>query len=188
MRIAAISDIHSNVYALEAVLADIRRQSPDVIVNLGDILYGPIAPRATYDCLMANDCITIRGNQDRQIYDATAAEAQANPTLGFILDDLGAKPLHWMRNLPFALQLNEDIYLCHGTPQDDLVYLLEDVSHGQPELRNDEDILALLGGEASNLILCGHTHMPRVVTTSTGQTIVNPGSVGLPAYTEDLPV
>ncbi|MGP9557668.1 metallophosphoesterase family protein, partial [Psychrobacter sp. AOP7-A1-24] len=68
--IAAISDIHSNVYALESVFADIRHRDVDQvdqIVNLGDILYGPIAPNATYELLMAHqdDIITIRGNQDR---------------------------------------------------------------------------------------------------------------------------
>lgn len=48
--IAAISDIHSNVFALEAVLADIKQRGADQIVNLGDILYGPIAPQATMSC------------------------------------------------------------------------------------------------------------------------------------------
>ena len=88
--IAAISDIHSNVFALEAVLADIKARSVDQIVNLGDILYGPIAPQATYDLLMAHqdEIITIRGNQDRQIYAATMTEMANNATLNFIIEDL----------------------------------------------------------------------------------------------------
>lgn len=101
--IAAISDIHSNVFALDAVLADIKRRNVDQIVNLGDILYGPIAPKATYELLMANqdNIMTICGNQDRQIYAATAADIAINPTLAFILDDLPIDAIEWMRSLPF---------------------------------------------------------------------------------------
>lgn len=81
--IAAISDIHSNFFALEAVLKDIKQRNANQIVNLGDILYGPIAPKATYELLMEHqkDIITIRGNQDRQIYEATTADIDSNPTL-----------------------------------------------------------------------------------------------------------
>jgi len=188
--IAAISDIHSNVYALEAVLADIRHRGVDQIVNLGDILYGPIAPNATYELLMAHqdDIITIRGNQDRQIYEATTAEVTNNPTMDFIVKDLSKKSIEWMRSLPFDCHVNEDIYLCHGSPTDDMTYLLEDIETGQPIVRNDETILALLGGIDSAVILCGHTHIPRTVRLSSGQTIVNSGSVGYPAYEDDLPI
>lgn len=88
--IAAISDIHSNVFALEAVLTDIKQRNIDQIVNLGDILYGPIAPKDTYPLLMEhqNDIITIRGNQDRQIREATTAEIGNNATMAFITEDL----------------------------------------------------------------------------------------------------
>jgi len=92
-----------------------------------------------------------------------------------------------MRQLPFDYQLNEDIYLCHGTPKDDLVYLLEKVESSRPVLRDDAEIIELLAGQTAPVILCGHTHIPRTVQLSTGQLIVNPGSVGLPAYTDDEP-
>jgi putative phosphoesterase len=187
MRIAAISDIHSNVYALDAVLSDIRKQGVDVVVNLGDILYGPIAPRATFELLMENDLVTIRGNQDRQIYEAGEVEIASNPTMQFILQDLGEEPLQWMEQLPFSLQLNENIFLCHGTPNDDLTYLLENVESGRAILRLDNEIVSLLDTIQSEVVICGHTHTPRAVQTSTKQLIVNPGSVGLPAYTDDEP-
>lgn len=188
MRIAAVSDIHSNVFALEAVIADIKKYGVDISVNLGDILYGPIAPRATYDLLMEKDFITIRGNQDRQIYEATSQEIEPSPTMQFILEDLGSDPLDWMRSLPFDHQLTDNVYLCHGTPANDLVYLLEDVGSGYAKLRSDGDILELLNGQLSDVVFCGHTHTARAVYTSTGQLIVNPGSVGLPAYTDDEPI
>ena len=188
MRIAALSDIHSNVFALEAVIADLKQRDADVVVNLGDILYGPIAPRSTYDLLMENNFVTIRGNQDRQIYEATASEIESNPTLQFILNDLGQEPLDWMRGLPFDHQLTDNVYLCHGTPSNDLIYLLENVESGFAQLRSDKEIIALLNGQPADLILCGHTHTARVIHTSSNQLIVNPVSVGLPAYTDELPV
>lgn len=188
--IAAISDIHSNIFALEAVLADIKRREVDEIVNLGDILYGPIAPKATYDLLMTyrDDITTIRGNQDRQIYEAKAAEIGNNATMAFIIEELPKAAIEWMRALPFDYHLSKDIYLCHGSPTDDMVYLLEDIETGQPTVRNDTDILALLNGIDSTVIVCGHTHIPRTITLSTGQIIINTGSVGYPAYEDDLPI
>ena len=187
--IAAMSDIHSNVFALEAVLADIKNRKIDQIINLGDILYGPIAPKATYELLMAHqdDIITIRGNQDRQVYEATTIDIDSNATLAFIIEDLPKSAIKWMQALPFDCQLSEHVYLCHGSPTDDMVYLLENVKTGQPILRGDADILALLNGRGSAVIVCGHTHIPRTVALSTGQMVVNTGSVGYPAYEDDLP-
>lgn len=187
MRIAVLSDIHSNIYALEAVIAHLTTKAADTVVNLGDILYGPIAPRETFDLLQQQNFVTIRGNQDRQIYEADADELKMNSTLQFIVEDLGGGAMEWLRELPFDCQLNNDVYLCHGTPDNDLIYLLEDVQSGQPRLRADHEIESLLGGQRSPLVLCGHTHIPRAVTTRSGQLVVNPGSVGLPAYDDTLP-
>ncbi|MCP4313326.1 MAG: metallophosphoesterase family protein, partial [Bacteroidetes bacterium] len=89
---------------------------------------------------------------------------------------------------PFDLQVTDEIYLCHGTPNDDVVYLLEDIATGYPRLRAENEIIGLLSGQASELILCGHTHIARTASVGSGQLIVNPGSVGLPAYTDDEPV
>ena len=160
MRLALLSDIHSNVFALEAVIADAQSKSVDVMANLGDILYGPIAPKATYEVLIQHDFITISGNQDRQIVEATPDELTSNPTLQFIVNDLGNEPIAWMKSLAFDHQLSDDIYLCHGTPQSDLIYLLEDVSSGTPQLREDKSITDLLAGQSSSLICCGHTTYP----------------------------
>jgi len=188
MKIAVLSDIHSNVFALEAVIADVKKHDVDVMANLGDILYGPIAPRATYELLMKHDFITISGNQDRQVYEATREEIDTNPTMRFILEDLGHEPIEWMKSLPFDKQLSDDIYFCHGTPSNDLIYLLEDVKLGYARLRSDNEIISLLNGQQSKLICCGHTHTPRTVSLNTGQLVINPGSVGLQAYTDDEPV
>src|ERR1700687_2560610 len=97
LRIALVADIHANVWALEAGLADIKKKRVDTIFNLGDILYGPLKPRATYERLQTlGDLLTIRGNQDRQIYDATEQERRQNPTLDYVIEDLGEEPIQWL--------------------------------------------------------------------------------------------
>ena len=72
-RIALLADIHANVWALEAVLTDVRKQGVDVLWNLGDILHGDLKPRATYELLRGTDiALTIRGNQDRDLFEPDA--------------------------------------------------------------------------------------------------------------------
>ena len=188
MRIAALSDIHGNVFALQAVLDDVQRHSVDLVVNLGDIFYGPIAPRATYELLVDRKIVSILGNQDRQLHETAAAGIAANATLQFVLADLGGEPLDWLRSLPADDEIDGGVYLCHGTPTDDTDYLLEDVATGRARLRPDGDIVTRLAGRTAKLVLCGHSHLPRTVALSSGQMVVNPGSIGLPAYTDDDPV
>ncbi|WP_106477651.1 metallophosphoesterase family protein [Phytohalomonas tamaricis] len=186
-RIALIADIHSNVFALEAVLTDIDRRGVDHIINLGDVLYGPVAPRETLDVLrQRDDIITISGNQDRQIASASD-ELNANATLRFIHDEIGRTGVDWLTRLPCEARLGE-LYACHGSPGSDTCYLLEDVSLGWPRLRDEAAIISSLAGESSAVIGCAHTHIPRLVQLSSGQCVVNPGSVGMPAYQDDQPV
>lgn len=187
IKFAILSDIHSNVFALDAVVKHAKSRGVRDFINLGDILYGPIAPKETYEYLLGLNALTISGNQDRQIYQATPEEIKSNSTMKFIVNDLGKAPLQWMEQLPFDLQINNEIYACHGTPNDDLLYFLEDISSGKPEVRTDNEILQLLNGIPSSIILCGHTHIPRCIELSTGQIVVNPGSIGLQAYTDDEP-
>jgi 3',5'-cyclic AMP phosphodiesterase CpdA len=69
MRFAAIADIHGNYLALEAVLADIRARGIDAIVNLGDMVSGPLDARRTMDVLKALDAVHVLGNHDRYLID-----------------------------------------------------------------------------------------------------------------------
>src|SRR5258706_15921956 len=95
-RIALLADIHANVWALEAVLVDVRQQGVDVLWNLGDILHGALRPRATYDLLRSTDItLTVRGNQDHDLY-----EPSADPTVEWMLQALGPEPIEWLRGLP----------------------------------------------------------------------------------------
>jgi predicted phosphodiesterase len=185
LRFAAIADVHGNTWALEAVLADIRSRGVDLIVNLGDHLYGPLDPLGTADRLIALDLPSISGNQDRELIASTPAQG----TLQENRRALRAAHRTWLGKLPSTLLWPEqDVLLCHGTPFADDVYLLEQVHAEGVSLATTEKILSLLGGVSHSLILCGHSHVPRTVTSPQGPTIVNPGSVGLQAYTDDLPV
>ena len=69
MRFAAIADVHGNYLALEAVIADLRAQGIDDIVNLGDMASGPLDARRTMDRLMALDAVHVLGNHDRYLID-----------------------------------------------------------------------------------------------------------------------
>jgi 3',5'-cyclic AMP phosphodiesterase CpdA len=69
MRFAAIADVHGNHLALEAVVADIRAQGIDAIVNLGDMASGPLDAKRTMDALMALDAVHVLGNHDRYLID-----------------------------------------------------------------------------------------------------------------------
>jgi diadenosine tetraphosphatase ApaH/serine/threonine PP2A family protein phosphatase len=180
-----LADIHGNAWALEAVLRDAARRGVVEFVDLGDVLYGPLAPRRTYELLRGVNLVAqVKGNQDRFIVDG----APANPTLDFVRADLGPEPVAWLASLPAGTVFG-DWLLCHGSPASDTAYLLEDVSTGHPRVRGESEIRALLGDETARWILCGHTHVARLVSlASTGQTILNPGSVGLPAYDDDAPV
>ena len=176
MRIAVLADIHANAWALEAVLADVREHGCDAVWNLGDILHGALRPRATYELLRAAGvALTIRGNQDRELDE-------------WMIRDAGAGALAWLRGLPATAVFEDEVLLCHGSPTDDTCYLLEDVSSGHPVVRDDGEIVTLLGEASQGVIVCGHTHIPRLVRLANGQMIVNPGSVGVPAYRDDTPV
>src|SRR5579859_1804326 len=184
LRFAAIADIHGNLWALQAVLADIRARGVDLIVNLGDHLYGPLDPAGTADSLIALDLPAISGNQDRELIASTPAE-------GTLLENrqaLRERHRAWLSKLPSTLLWEkEDVLLCHGTPFADDVYLLEQVHAAGVSLATPEKVLSLLGGISHSLILCGHTHIPRAVMLPQGSMIVNPGSVGLQAFTDNFP-
>jgi predicted phosphodiesterase len=186
MRIALLSDIHGNLAALEAVVADFGRRGVDVVANLGDSLSGPLLPGETARYLMARDWVQLRGNHERQVLDYRPGSG--DPADGFARSRLGADELAWIAGLPPALALDDEVFLCHGTPTLDAAYFLETAAPGQPRLATAAEIAGRLGGVASALVACGHTHVTRIVRNAAGQLLVNPGSVGQPAYDDDQPV
>jgi predicted phosphodiesterase len=188
-RLGVIADVHGNALALDAVLQHARHLGVERFVDLGDTLYGPLRPLRAYRLFQSVPIIAgVAGNQDRKILEASQEELAANRILAFVNDDLGAEPMAWLRALPPTAVVHGELFLCHGTPASDTTYLLEDVSSGHPVVRPEAQIVELLGEVREPVILCGHSHIPRMVQLSSGQMIVNPGSVGLPAYDDDEPV
>lgn len=180
MRIAAISDVHGNLHALQAVLADIRRRGCDAIVDLGDLASGPLWPEETVSLLMATDALTIRGNHERQLLDDDLdamgeSDRHARETLR-------PEQLDWIATLPAQARLDDEVLLCHGSPASDVDYLLERVEPSGARAATADEVAASLHGIDAKLVLCGHTHVPRALRLDDGRLCVNPGSVGLQAF------
>ncbi len=185
--IAVLADIHGNALALKAVLNDAKSRGLTKFVNLGDTFYGPLDPSGTWDILKDFQMPTILGNQDRILLE-DGEQWKTNPAFQAVLAALGAEGVEWLRNLPGTLRLDDDILLCHGTPRSDMNYLLEDIATGLPAMRESAAIRNDLLPEADgcSLVLAGHSHHPGQFFCD-GTTVINPGSVGLPAYDDDQP-
>lgn len=184
MRVAVIADIHGNLFALDAVLAHIAKRSVDLTVNLGDVVSGPLLPAETTDRLIPLGFPTVSGNHERQLL--TQARESMGESDRFAAAHL--KPEHWKwLAFPKISKPADGIYLCHGTPDNDMDYLLETVDESGCRPASRLEVMERLAGCPSSLILCGHTHMPRCVQLADGRLVVNPGSVGLQAYDANWP-
>jgi predicted phosphodiesterase len=189
--IAAFSDVHGNTPALRIVLAAMAGIGPDIIVNLRDIASGGVDPRGTLDLLRSRtDIVTVRGNHERQL--CTLARASMSRSDQLAYDVLTDDDRAWLDALPARCEPTRGVLAFHGSPSDDLCYLLETVDGEAPNaLREatDAEVVARLGEDAGRyrLHLCGHTHLQRTRTLPDGTLVVNPGSAGWPAYEDDRP-
>lgn len=185
MRIAVLSDIHGNLAALDAVLADVARSGANLTVNLGDICSGALFPKETADRLMALDLPTIRGNHERQVL--TLPRDRMGLSDRHALDTLEQHHLAWFDSLPDQLTPVPGVLMVHGTPRSDVEYWLETVEPTGLRPATDAEVAERLAGAEAEVVLCGHTHLPRAVRIEGGPLVINPGSVGLPAYDDDRP-
>ncbi len=185
MRIAILADIHGNLPALEAVVRDFSRRGVDAVVNLGDSVSGPLLPLETAQYLMGQDWTHIAGNHDRQLL--AQGPGPWGPSDEFARSQLTPAELEWLASLKPSARFNPEVVLCHGIPTSDGEYFLETVEPARVRAATLPEVDERLGRVDAELIACGHTHTPRAVRASTGQFIVNPGSVGLPAYDDVLP-
>jgi predicted phosphodiesterase len=187
MRFAAIADIHGNSAALRAVLADIAAQGVTDIVNLGDVVSGPLAARETLAMLRPLQLPTVRGNHDRYLLDRPVDRMGSweRDIHGELLPD----DLAWLAALPPTLVWRDEVFLCHATPSSDERYWLETVrDDGTVALAPLAQVEQFAAGVTQPLLLCGHSHLPRLVRLPDGRHLVNPGSVGSPAYRDIAPV
>jgi len=187
MKLAVLSDIHGNIRALNAVIRDLEHRGIEQVVNLGDCLYGPFDPRPVAECLMARQWPTVAGNEDR-ILGQVPADLLLSRTTGWTRSQLSPKQMTWISDLPEVLALTEDVVCFHGQPACETSYLLTHVDEsGAVSQRPIREIEQALEELVHSLVLCGHDHTPRVVSLEDGRTVVNPGSVGCPAYRDDNP-
>jgi len=161
VRVAALYDVHGNVHALEAVLAEVEREQVDAIVFGGDVLHGPF-PAETLALARSLDATWIRGNCER-----SPAEGGER----WVYEQLPGKEWETLAELPTAIELDGVCY-CHATPTDDMPSITDATS--------DERLEELLAGTDARLVVGGHTHMQQ----RRGR-YANAGSVGMPY--EDRP-
>jgi putative phosphoesterase len=182
MRIAALYDIHGNLPALEAVLAEIRLSDADTVVVGGDVLPGPM-PRETLARLLDLPLPVrfIHGNGDRAVLEElTGAGASGLPpeareavrwTARQLTPDDRLRLAGWPATLRLAVPGLGAVLFCHATPRNDT----EIFTRQTPAVR----LLPVFGGQGADIVVCGHTHMQ--FDRPIGATrVVNAGSVGMP--------
>lgn len=185
LRLAVISDVHGNLAALEAALADIKRHKPDRVVVTGDLcFYGP-RPAETVDRLRAletDDAAVIAGNTDIAVadFDYAAAfpwmeevPASHRAAAEWAHDQLSDEQVEWLRGLPSERRLWTDstlVLACHASPGSQTAALATDLDPGvtmERVTRTDARVIA-----------CGHTHVADVRELGR-KLICNPGSCGV---------
>jgi diadenosine tetraphosphatase ApaH/serine/threonine PP2A family protein phosphatase len=128
--------------------------------------------------------LSICGNDDRVLF---SPWEELSSSQRYNQEHLTEVHLNWLRALPATAVVADELFACHGDLFD-APYLLEQVEASGVFLRSTGAIAASVAAIAHPVILCGHSHIPRTVSLPQGKLIVNPGSVGLPAYTMETPV
>lgn len=178
MRVAALYDVHGNLPALEAVLAEVPDDA--AIVVGGDVAAGPF-PAETLALLreLGDRVHWLRGNADRELAPGEQGLAPAH-VLDWVRERLGAEEIEFLHALPPTLSLTVDgigrVFFVHATPRNDLDIFTERT----PE----ERVAPEFAGVDAALVVCGHTHT-QFERKLAGVRVVNSGSVGM-AY-EDAP-
>jgi putative phosphoesterase len=171
LRVAALYDIHGNLPALEAVLAEV---DADVVVVGGDFVAGPWT-QETYERLRSldGDVRFLRGNADREIVDEDPGLAPPE-LMEFVRARLSTDALEFLRGLPLTVSVGRALF-CHATPRND-----EEIF---TRISPDERWREALAGVDAYLVVCGHTHIQfdrRIGDIR----LVNAGSIGMPYENE----
>lgn len=187
MKIAVISDIHGNMQALETVLNNIKQEGAQKIFCLGDLAMAGPEPSKTVDKIRElvenTDFTCIQGNTDYMIANCDNQILhmleENNPVMAHALQSdvttLSDEQKEFLKNLPPQKEIEIDgikILLVHGSPRKKNENIFPDLKI--------EEVEEMIKGTDSDLIFCGHTHVPCGYQTNTKQTVVNAGSVGRP--------
>lgn len=179
MRVAAISDIHGNLPALEGVLADVDEQRPDLIVFCGDVASGPM-PAETIDLLMTlHGPRFVKGNADRGLvdeFDGKAPGEWPGPFAGWCVKQISQRRRDFLASFEDKVEIEGvdglgRVLFCHASPRNDT-----DVMTGETPI---ERMRMLCAGVDADVVVCGHTHM-QFDRTVDRLRVVNAGSVGMP--------
>ncbi len=170
--VALLYDVHGNLEALDAVIADAQRAGARAYLLGGDYaLFGPW-PRETVERLRSLDAEWIRGNGERWTRDPTEApdDEVVQTAIDACRDALGDALVAELAALPEVARRNGTLY-CHASPLSDVRSFMPEPVEGEAEL--------LAGADASRVVF-GHTHLPFRRGGGEGTELVNPGSVGMP--------
>ena len=173
MPVAALYDIHGNLAALDAVLAEVPDDA--TILVGGDICAGGDHPSATLARLrgLGDRVVWLRGNADRELHPAEDGLAPAE-FLAEARAQLSAEEIEFLHDLPPTQRIGDVLY-CHASPRNDLDIFTE---------RTPEERIAFLFEDLdAPTVVCGHTHT-QYERTVAGVRVVNAGSVGMP-YEEE---
>jgi putative phosphoesterase len=179
MRVAVISDIHGNLPALEAVLAEVERTKPDMIVSCGDVASGPM-PAETIDRLVTlRNARFVRGNADDGLideFDGNAPRPLPGPFVDWCAKQIDREQRDFLAAFkPTVIVDGVDgvgrVLFCHATPRNNT-----DVFTAETPL---ERVVELFGAVDADVVVCGHTHM-QFDRKVDGHRVVNAGSVGMP--------
>jgi putative phosphoesterase len=184
MRIAIIADIHGNLTALDAVLGDLRQQTPDVIYHGGDLAFGGCNPAEIIDCIVQEGWNGVLGNTDEMLWDTStrpeleAAAPKLKPLFKALFDVcgpatrkmIGESRLAWLRDLPAELR-HENLALMHASPSN--LWRAPMDTADDAELQNTYVPL-----NAEIVVYC-HIHRPFIRKIGS-MTVCNTGSVGSP--------
>jgi predicted phosphodiesterase len=180
MRVAALYDVHGNLPALEAVLAEVWDTGVDAVVVGGDIAIGPM-PRGTLERLLAlgERALFLRGNGDREIAAEPAASGLWAERTRWSAQQLKIGERAWLAALPDTQAVAVDglgsVLFCHGSPRSDEEILTR--------ISPEERVAAALAGVEEPVVVCGHTHV-QFDREVAGKRLVNTGSVGMPYEAE----
>ncbi len=169
MKIAFISDIHSNLQALEAVLKDITERRVDEIYCLGDLTSYHCFPNEVIDIVRLGDIPAIMGNNDLDIVEG---RIRGGSPKEWNLKKLSNENLNWLKCLPDEIvidKFNRKIKLVHGSPRriDEYMYEGTDTTD------------SLVMEEKADILVTGHTHLPYYCKYGE-KLLINSGSVGKP--------